>query len=316
MNTTTTTITWGFSRQTPSSPLTPCSAVLAPASSTLNTLTSFVKAADSLGASPSGSYKTTAILGEGATFRVEKALTANRWVAIKRTKLPRQESESDPTLARRLRSVLLELQVLTYQPLQGHPNLIQLLSWDWEDYENGYSPSLLMEFAEMGTLSSFLQMSTVSESQKWKFCIDVSLGLEALHLHGIAHGDMKLDNVLVSADASLGSYAAKLSDFGSARFCTDVPDFSPMSMYAGTPMYSAPEVHQQSASRRIRPKDYPSCDVFSYGLCCFEIFYDGRRYSEALGGEKFKHILKNGFPAVGIYSHYKSSALISNIYQH
>ncbi|KAA8911288.1 hypothetical protein FN846DRAFT_904410 [Sphaerosporella brunnea] len=295
---TTTTITWGFESRTPSSILTPCSAVLAPASSTLNTLTSFVKAANSLGASPSISYNTVAILGEGATFRVEKASTADRWIAVKRTKLPRQGSESDPTLARRLRSVLLELQVLTYQPLQGHPNIIQLISWAWEDYENGYSPSLLMELAEMGTLSSFLRMSTIGESQKWKFCIGISLGLEALHLHGIAHGDVKLDNVLVSGDASSASYAAKLSDFGSARFCADVPDFSPMSIYAGTPMYSAPEVHQQSASQRIPPKNYPLCDVFSYGLCCFEIFYNGRRYSDAHGAEKFRHILMNGGLAV------------------
>jgi calcium/calmodulin-dependent protein kinase I len=106
------------------------------------------------------------------------------------------------------------------------------------------------------------------------------LALQYLHSKGIVHGDVKLENVLLSEAGNLNS--VKLSDFGMSRLCE--PQYSPVN--AGTPQYMAPEVLQVGSDgycKQARVRTYLNlclmqgevgaclspCDVWSAGVCAY-----------------------------------------------
>jgi len=73
---------------------------------------------------------------------------------------------------------------------------------------------LVLEFMPRGSLRVYLQ----SEATAWEWspaksrmAVDAAAGLAYLHNHGIVHGDLKSDNLLVGEGGTV-----KLGDFGSA----------------------------------------------------------------------------------------------------
>lgn len=236
-------------------------------------------------------------IGEGATYHVDKARLAERprpWVAKKNTKftIPKAGTRvhvtyvEDPSLRRRIKSVLLELQILSHPSLKNHPNFVKLLGYSWEEVATGYSPAVVVELAEFGSLDEFAT-SGLSWAEKKILCDDIAVGLDALHACGIAHGDVKPDNVLVFKHHER-RFIAKLSDFEHALLGVDVVK------YGGTPIYNAPEVHLQdhpSEKVSIPLRNFPLCDVFSYGLSVFEIFCDGKRYYRNENTRSFRDLL-------------------------
>jgi len=111
---------------------------------------------------------------------------------------------------------------MNHGPLAGHRNVIDLLGYGWN--RQGSIPFLITELAQHGTMRQLLQGSSLSARQKLKLCRHVAVALLELHLCGIAHGDVKLDNILI-AQASQDeqdcvtlsedtTVIAKLSDFG------------------------------------------------------------------------------------------------------
>ncbi|KAK3188425.1 hypothetical protein Dsin_027986 [Dipteronia sinensis] len=85
------------------------------------------------------------------------------------------------------------------------------------------------------------------------------LGLEYLHCNGVAHCDIKSQNVLVAGDG------AKIADFGCAKRVGDdvsSADWAPQMM--GTPLYMAPEV------ARGEEQSFPA-DVWALGCTVIEM---------------------------------------------
>lgn len=89
--------------------------------------------------------------------------------------------------------------------------------------------------------------------------------MEYLHQNGVAHGDLKCDNVLVAEPEQ-----ALLTDFGFS-YVTDncgLNHWTHSSDHArgGTWAFEAPE----RVADRSRRRDGAS-DVFAFGLLCFEV---------------------------------------------
>jgi serine/threonine protein kinase len=94
-----------------------------------------------------------------------------------------------------LRTVLIELKILRHEPISQHPNIVRLLQirWDTQFGSGGKLayPSLILEDADLGSLADFQDSAQLSSDAKKSICLDIARALQALHSHGIVHGDIK-----------------------------------------------------------------------------------------------------------------------------
>ena len=214
-------------------------------------------------------------LGRGATYTVERReATGKRIVAIKHIRQDKDKrfpdsSESD-IFRHRLQSVLLEVRVLLHPFLQKQRNIIRLLAHGWDEE---IIPFLVMEFADLGTASRYLQSEKRSWDDMAELVVDVATGLAVLHDCDIVHGDVKLENILMFSEED-GGFVAKLADFG---FC-GVENLSEYE-YLGTRLLNAPEVRHPEHFHAVHTGlAFMKCDVYSFGLLTWETFNNGNRF--------------------------------------
>lgn len=158
-----------------------------------------------------------------------------------------------------------------------HPNIVRVT--DYGTTDDG-RPWLAMDFVEGTTLSARLAAPVPpTENESLSFYTDIRSALAYCHLHGIVHGDLKAENVLLREDGS-----AVLSDFGISRI-TDCHMRSSLELTGsceaggfGTAYALAPECRDGALAT-------PASDVYSFGVLMFKvvtgIWYDG---SERLFG--------------------------------
>jgi serine/threonine protein kinase len=163
-------------------------------------------------------------------------------------------------------SIMSELQILLDPAVQAHENIIDLhgLTWDFEpEDDDSYSvwPVMGLEAAEcsMRSLMDEYNDSEAPLSTRVGYCYNVAVALEFLHARGVAHCDVKLENVLACVTQRSGS-VGKLSDFGSALLGVNEDTFIPNGV-AGTPPWNAPEYR-----RPLRGVEIFKVDVYSFGM--------------------------------------------------
>ncbi|KFB38264.1 AGAP010341-PA-like protein [Anopheles sinensis] len=117
-----------------------------------------------------------------------------------------------------------------------------------------------MRFAEMGDLLSFvIEHGPLRESQSRIWCRQLSLAVQYLHESGIAHRDLKCENVLISAN-----FNVKLADFGFARYVTLKNRQVQMSTtFCGSFDYSAPEL------LKGKPYNPKASDLWALGVVVY-----------------------------------------------
>jgi serine/threonine protein kinase len=118
-----------------------------------------------------------------------------------------------------------------------------------------------LEYVDGGPLSARLEGRQLPHGEVLRIARGVVCGLRAAHLHGVVHGDLKPENVLLGARGEI-----KLSDFGLGRWCDDVESFSSSSetRIRGTPLYMAPEVLRGETATRA--SDHWSLGVLLYRM--------------------------------------------------
>ena len=211
---------------------------------------------------------------DNSAHETRREPATRRYVAVKSAKAPDfcESTQSDRDY--QLYCILLEIQILVHHPLLMHPNIIDILGYDWKQGPGLMPlPVVVVEYADLGELSHYLQShaSEIALDLKERFCLDIALGIQMLHSCGIAHGDVKLPNILVVSGENARPIA-KISDFGHAITGFEAAE---RSSYLGTSGYIPPETKDHA---RLSLKDFYKCDVFAYGLVVWEILNDGTSY--------------------------------------
>ncbi|CAI9097634.1 OLC1v1034105C1 [Oldenlandia corymbosa var. corymbosa] len=119
---------------------------------------------------------------------------------------------------------------------------------------------IVSEFLPGGTLAAYIiKPKKIAFSRKLQLALDAARGVSHLHSKNILHRDVKLENLLLDGEGRV-----KILDFGISRI-EDVD----MSVNVGSRGYKAPEV-------MIHGSYDCRCDVFSFGICLWEIYYQKR----------------------------------------
>lgn len=116
----------------------------------------------------------------------------------------------------------------------NHPNVVT--AYGWEDDAPGMGHCIVMEHVDGRTLSDFLEKEKPSLSERRKIARQLIGALTYIHKKGIAHADIKPQNILITWEGN----NVKLIDFGLARAEADI-----LKLAAGTDGYMAPEVEAE-----------------------------------------------------------------------
>uniref|UniRef100_A0A803NRM6 Protein kinase domain-containing protein n=1 Tax=Cannabis sativa TaxID=3483 RepID=A0A803NRM6_CANSA len=120
---------------------------------------------------------------------------------------------------------------------------------------------VLAEYLPGGTLKNYLfknRRTKLAFKIVIQLALDMARGLSYLHSKSIIHRDLKAENMLLDTHRIL-----KIADFGVAR--VEAQNLNDMTGETGTLGYMAPEV--------IGGKPYNrKCDVYSFGICLWEIY--------------------------------------------
>lgn len=212
--------------------------------------------------------KSSISIAEGETYAVSRGEIDNVLVAVKHVKLDRSDHTiSQLSLAKRVQAVLQEISIMLHAELANNRNILGIMGYGWTPTTSLPVPFLVVEYGKHGSLRGWLGASSrqtapgaLDEAQpghsakelelKVRICQDIASGLSAIHHAGIVHGDLKLDNIIVtefSGDPS--TIQAKISDFGHSII---VEASAPTPIYYGSTMYVSCE---SRVSRMLTPTD-------------------------------------------------------------
>eukprot|EP01129_Flabellula_baltica_P011574 TRINITY_DN509_c0_g1_i2.p1 TRINITY_DN509_c0_g1~~TRINITY_DN509_c0_g1_i2.p1 ORF type:complete len:404 (+),score=80.43 TRINITY_DN509_c0_g1_i2:517-1728(+) len=156
----------------------------------------------------------------------------------------------------------------------------------FEHYQDADYVYMTQELAKHGELFDYVaDRGHLPELEGSTVITQILKGVRYLHLKGIAHRDLKLENILVTDTENL---TVKISDFGLSKNFSD----GILSTACGTPEYVAPEVLLSV------PYDQ-SADIWSIGVITFMILSGKPPFYGADNHEIFSRILANDYHFMG-----------------
>jgi serine/threonine-protein kinase len=203
-----------------------------------------------------GRYRVEAHLAHGgmATVYLGTDTRLDRTVALK---IMHAELASDEDFVRRFVAEARSVARLS------HPNVVTV----YDQGADGRTLYLAMEYVPGRTLRGLLaERSALRPREALDILEGVLAGLAAAHAAGIAHRDVKPENVLLGNNQSI-----KVADFGLARLLSEATH-TKSGLLIGTAAYLAPE---QVAGGRT---DFRA-DVYSAGIMLFELLTGRQPYT-------------------------------------
>lgn len=110
--------------------------------------------------------------------------------------------------------------------------------------------AIIMEYAENGEMFEYVQKrQRIPELETKRIMFQILLAVDYMHLNGIVHRDLKLENILLDANNLI-----KIADFGFANFMETVTEsernnlsnnkekLKLLKTSCGSPCYAAPEI--------------------------------------------------------------------------
>ncbi|XP_076059384.1 serine/threonine-protein kinase Chk1-like [Oratosquilla oratoria] len=148
----------------------------------------------------------------------------------------------------------------------SHPNVLKLFCWE----QRAITLCLYLEYCSRGDMMS--NIDVLSEKEVKSYFKQLLDGVKYLHSRGVAHRDLKPDNLLVTKDKVL-----KISDFGLACLFIKNGEETRLSGKVGTRPYMAPEVLQ------CHEKSYlgPPVDVWACGVIFFNMMTRRKPWAKA-----------------------------------
>ncbi|MGV3625555.1 MAG: serine/threonine-protein kinase [Archangium sp.] len=199
-----------------------------------------------------GRYRLDARLAAGGMGEVYRAthLELGRALAIK---LMRPELSRDASFVERFRR-----EAMTASRL-GHPHIVDIIDSGSEDGQFYF----VMEFLDGETLTSLIGRGAAQLPLALELVTQIAEALDVAHRAGVAHRDLKPDNVIVLQRG--GKPFIKLVDFGVAKVVTPIDQqLTTHGSVVGTPQYMSPE---QAAGTTVDLRT----DIYALGLILFEL---------------------------------------------
>jgi serine/threonine-protein kinase len=157
----------------------------------------------------------------------------------------------------------------------SHPNIIRFFKlikfqMPGEKKKRGF---LIMELVDGWNMRRHIKNQDLTMFQAIELLSLVCTGLEYIHHHGIVHGDMKPENILISSEGTV-----KIADFGLSK-ANSMFQLSREKL-RGTKRYMAPE-------QLTRKKVDARTDIYSLGVSSYELFtgvspYTGKSAEEII----------------------------------
>jgi len=177
-----------------------------------------------------------------------------------------EDAEDQEDFDLRLFLVLMGNEVQKLKKLPTHPNIIQLIDYDWESkliQSSGAQKDVLtvvLELATGGDLFNYIFALNRGFSEPiaryyFKQLIDA---IEFLHTNNVVHRDLKLENLLLD-----DNYDLKIADFGLSTTVESSYGGGVMFTRVGTQRYMPPEMLEKNAYIGIW------ADLFSAGVILF-----------------------------------------------
>lgn len=187
-------------------------------------------------------------LGRGVHARVMLALnTADN--TLRAIKVTNGNAAVAETAVRKEIAVLKKL---------NHKNVLKL--FEVIDDQNSKELFLVLEYASAGPISTRYNRSPIKEPVLLSYMRDIIQGLDYLHhVVGIAHMDLKPENLLKAADGTV-----KIADFG-VSFIGQSNQHNSHKRIVGTPAFIAPEMLGEVGY------DPYVADIWSLGICMFHM---------------------------------------------
>ncbi|QRV94765.1 kinase domain protein [Ceratobasidium sp. AG-Ba] len=146
----------------------------------------------------------------------------------------------------------------------SHPNVLRLLGL----VEYRGQIGMLSLWMDRGAIRDYLAQNTSAD--RLKLCAQITDGLSYLHEHGVVHGDLKGDNVLIS-DAG----EPLLTDFGNAVLQEQTLRFTYTTDQLNLSLrWAAPELFDESGSHSVW------ADIFALGMTILEVITGNVPYAE------------------------------------
>src|SRR6266403_4701301 len=195
-----------------------------------------------------GRYEILQLLGRGGMGAVYKARDSelDRIVALK---LIRSELASNPQILKRFKQELILARQVT------HKNVIRI-------FDLGQSDGIkfiTMDFVEGQDLRQLLlERGQLAPEQAARIMLQICRALEAAHVEGVIHRDLKPQNIMLDAKGRV-----YVMDFGIARSAY-LPGMTQTGALIGTPEYMSPE---QGRGEKLTERS----DLFSLGIIFYEL---------------------------------------------
>ncbi|XP_018576399.1 tyrosine-protein kinase Fer isoform X2 [Anoplophora glabripennis] len=160
-----------------------------------------------------------------------------------------------------------------------HPNIVKLIGICVQKQPI----MIVMELVPGGSLLTFLRKkaTNLTEGQLMKMCMDAAAGMRYLESKNCIHRDLAARNCLVGYNN-----VVKISDFGMSR---EEEEYIVSDGMKQIPIkWTAPEA--------LNFGKYTSlCDIWSYGILCWEIFSKGSTPYSGLSNSKAREKIDSGY---------------------
>jgi serine/threonine protein kinase len=241
-----------------------------------------------------GEYELLGLLERGRTSAIYIARTHHEVPQLSRPSSLQAHQESEgtemvaikillPEFSRNQEVLALFQQEMALAKLPDHPNVVKTIkgstckSSAWGDVYY-----IVMELLSGESLKKTLERNPISLQRALDLLIQLCQAVSHLHEHGIVHGDIKPENVLITAQGQL-----KLIDFGIAEWAANSSGKHRPTTLKGTPLYMSPELLTSSS----RPT--AQSDIYAIGIVAYELLM-----SKITHGKVLLSLLPQGFQAI------------------
>lgn len=188
--------------------------------------------------------------GFGNVYLASDAKLGNRLVVLK---VLHPHLAVDPDMVKRFRREAQAMGQL------DHPNIVRIYSVE----DQLPHPFIVMEFVPGITLATLLLQGVISFEEALPILRQIADALDAAHLQGMVHRDVKPSNVLITPEG-----VAKLTDFGIVKMLQgNDTTLTPTIGTMGSVRYMSPEqvdIHRQDEIG-------PSSDIYTLGVMAYQM---------------------------------------------